>query len=570
MNFKQLPGSRAVDLLQSLKSHAATLGSQFHQRTDFVLQAIDKSHRLDTTSRTKSVPTPAYLEPCYKWLLGNLHDPYPSHEQRQRFSLQTGSSMKDITNWFVSARQRIGWSQLRASCFDRSQRAIVQAASRFWPERAVQHPVEPDLELKFAEIEDNAIALYADKFRPSESMLAVLRRRKQPLKAGQRSSIAAPHGKKRTADDAGMTTSSGRSSKRPMSLAPYYLSTSAPRATRSKKRHASEPVVPKNSSGRHATLSYPISSSPSYPKFGESSLTRHATFANPLKRTHDSQEPIEEKRLKRPRVLPIWPDPRENPRRGHSYHQAASTPSSRCASTSALPMPTSTRRNYRRAVSDPTAMAAITIMLEPACIPDLSCILPSTSSSSSPQHAASLFTPPSSPSATDYFTPSSTISSIATMESPPTQWDTAIITSPEAYLTSSAPTFDTLFGSPAADAGSLDTEFTHPCADIDWDALLSQPFPGEQTAMRPCSILDTAARPYQWLPDPCSIIGDMAFLGTTAGVTFPGLTADAIVVCDMRESTWDGEGPADDDKSLSRRPPEDDELFGRLLNPATS
>ncbi|KAF8225091.1 hypothetical protein L208DRAFT_1307667, partial [Tricholoma matsutake] len=44
---------------------------------------------------------PPYIKTAYRWLLDNLHNPYPSRETRQIISLQTSSHRRVIDAWFV-------------------------------------------------------------------------------------------------------------------------------------------------------------------------------------------------------------------------------------------------------------------------------------------------------------------------------------------------------------------------------------------------------------------------------------------------------------------------------------
>jgi len=42
-----------------------------------------------------------------KWLFDHLYHPYPTEEEKSALSLQTGTSLNQINNWFINARRRI-------------------------------------------------------------------------------------------------------------------------------------------------------------------------------------------------------------------------------------------------------------------------------------------------------------------------------------------------------------------------------------------------------------------------------------------------------------------------------
>jgi hypothetical protein len=42
-----------------------------------------------------------------KWLFDHLFHPYPTEEEKQSLSLQTGLTLNQISNWFINARRRI-------------------------------------------------------------------------------------------------------------------------------------------------------------------------------------------------------------------------------------------------------------------------------------------------------------------------------------------------------------------------------------------------------------------------------------------------------------------------------
>lgn len=195
------------------------------------------------------LPVLPYIGSCYTWLLNNLHNPYPSRIIKERLlraalgdAQRTKASgflspppspkrsitplpsdtvtLDDIDNWFIAARARIGWSELRDAKFDGSRSLMLQAARLMWcsqeerdfmtgcvsqreandrrvkteevmphlrsPYESVSHdfvPVAPtteptfmqsgtalapDVELAFTVLEETAKELYAHRMDPTE------------------------------------------------------------------------------------------------------------------------------------------------------------------------------------------------------------------------------------------------------------------------------------------------------------------------------------------------------------------------------------------------------------------
>ncbi|KAF8975167.1 C-terminal domain of homeodomain 1-domain-containing protein [Cyathus striatus] len=143
-----------VTLLSSAMAHLSLVGVPSVSKGDMV-----------TTSY------PRYIGPSYKWLLDNLHNPYPRREVREAISRETGCPQKDIDCWFIDVRKRIGWNDLRKTQFSNKRRRIIEAATQFFVQGDPLNPLTPDLELQFATVQSNANDLYSGKFL--ESSLAV-------------------------------------------------------------------------------------------------------------------------------------------------------------------------------------------------------------------------------------------------------------------------------------------------------------------------------------------------------------------------------------------------------------
>ncbi|TFK36957.1 C-terminal domain of homeodomain 1-domain-containing protein [Crucibulum laeve] len=110
---------------------------------------------------------PRYIQPSYTWLLDNIHNPYPSKEIKLKISIDSGCSYKDIDNWFIDTRKRIGWNHLCKSRFSNKRADLVKAATDFFVDKK---SLSPAIELKLIGIQDAAKSLYSEKF--VESTLA--------------------------------------------------------------------------------------------------------------------------------------------------------------------------------------------------------------------------------------------------------------------------------------------------------------------------------------------------------------------------------------------------------------
>ena len=109
-----------------------------------------------------SITLPPYIRPAYTWLLSNLHNPYPSKETKVSIAEESGSSTKDIDNWFINVRRRIGWNKLRSKHFENKRSLIVDAATRFFKQASGIDP-KSNYNSEFKSIESTVRDLYPQK-----------------------------------------------------------------------------------------------------------------------------------------------------------------------------------------------------------------------------------------------------------------------------------------------------------------------------------------------------------------------------------------------------------------------
>lgn len=372
----------ATDLMRLLPS----LGNKLFQT---VTSSRRRHATLDAPFRAPTAL--ANLQPCYIWLLSNLNNPYPAREERDALCKKCGRNAKEITAWFVTARQRIGWSRLRATRFNRSQVTMVAAASRFWCERDTYQPLPPDIELQFAEIEYNAQTLYSEAYNPDPALIRLIKRANQTSQKSQPATVNANESsaRKRSSDEGGLTHA-GRNAKR--RFVSFDITTPPTGPMSHRRGSAPSAITPSRSMKIPANISFP------HPKFGEASL-QPSPSKNLLKRSLSvDDEPPEPKRR---RMLPEWHDPRVERPSGHRMisitHPRGVKPSRRLQKGRATSATTSGARldHDRRALSEtpavPTTMSDMRVLYDTAATSTQSSTIPADNILDSifdPYHAA--------------------------------------------------------------------------------------------------------------------------------------------------------------------------------------
>ncbi|KDQ63284.1 hypothetical protein JAAARDRAFT_53510 [Jaapia argillacea MUCL 33604] len=126
---------------------------------------IETSTFQDMDIRT---PCPAFVLPCYKWLLRNIHNPYPSKEFKQSVADSTGCTYASVDTWFTSARRRIGWNEIAKEHFNNSRADMVDAATRVFEKDDKRRPIECPATHQFLLMKLKAEGLCADKLKKSK------------------------------------------------------------------------------------------------------------------------------------------------------------------------------------------------------------------------------------------------------------------------------------------------------------------------------------------------------------------------------------------------------------------
>ncbi|KAG6895148.1 hypothetical protein C0992_002937 [Termitomyces sp. T32_za158] len=155
--------SKMIQTFLDLEILSEQLMASLLEETSFVVDP------LPSNSENSDHTLPPYLKLSYDWLIDHIHNPYPSQEVRDAIAKKSNSSRKDVDNWFIHARKRIGWNDARKVHFRNKRAEIVDAATRFYSDNE-RLSLSQGAEHALVSIMKNAKDLYSDKF--GETVLA--------------------------------------------------------------------------------------------------------------------------------------------------------------------------------------------------------------------------------------------------------------------------------------------------------------------------------------------------------------------------------------------------------------
>ncbi|EGO31057.1 A mating type protein [Serpula lacrymans var. lacrymans S7.9] len=110
---------------------------------------------------------PPFIAPAYKWLLKNLHDPYPSKEVKQSISHSSGTPTDNVSAWFTNIRRRMGWTALSRTYFHNCRADTLDAAYRVFVQEDPKRQLDPQITHAFMVVKVTAEGLYSAKFKRS-------------------------------------------------------------------------------------------------------------------------------------------------------------------------------------------------------------------------------------------------------------------------------------------------------------------------------------------------------------------------------------------------------------------
>lgn len=128
---------------------------------------VHGASRLPSPTTPSDHGSPPFLPSAYKWLLDNLHNPYPSAEVKTHIATTSGCSISSINSWFISARRRIGWTSLCRSTFNNCRTDMIDAAYRAFIKEDSSRRLSSEITQSFMTIRVAAESLYASTFSKS-------------------------------------------------------------------------------------------------------------------------------------------------------------------------------------------------------------------------------------------------------------------------------------------------------------------------------------------------------------------------------------------------------------------
>ncbi|KII94101.1 hypothetical protein PLICRDRAFT_88366 [Plicaturopsis crispa FD-325 SS-3] len=178
-NYESISSTQRTDLEAIFERVSLTDSAQ--SANDHIIpstSSVSASHLLSPASpiaSNESAPLPDASSPCppyigaaYKWLVKNLHNPYPSTELKEKIASSSGSSLKTINAWFTSVRRRIGWTRILRKRFTNCRHDMLTAAYCCLVEDVPNQPYNRLIEYEFLEMKLKAEALYAPLFKKSQ------------------------------------------------------------------------------------------------------------------------------------------------------------------------------------------------------------------------------------------------------------------------------------------------------------------------------------------------------------------------------------------------------------------
>jgi len=97
-----------------------------------------------------------------KWISENYFNPYPTNAVRDDISLKASWNRKDVDAWFIEARKRIGWNNIRRRFFNNKRVETIDQATRFF--RGINDSLDPMLVQAFIKMQSRVQELFVDPF----------------------------------------------------------------------------------------------------------------------------------------------------------------------------------------------------------------------------------------------------------------------------------------------------------------------------------------------------------------------------------------------------------------------
>ena len=107
---------------------------------------------------------PPFIASAFKWLLENLHNPYPSSEVKAAIAGSCESPLSSINSWFIGARRRMGWTAICRDYFHNSRTEAIDAARHALLQQNPDRKVPAEIVQAFISMKVAAEGLYSTTF----------------------------------------------------------------------------------------------------------------------------------------------------------------------------------------------------------------------------------------------------------------------------------------------------------------------------------------------------------------------------------------------------------------------
>ncbi|KAG6380871.1 C-terminal domain of homeodomain 1-domain-containing protein [Boletus reticuloceps] len=172
VNFVASRISNLANCLLDIKHEEELSTSQLQSDCDALFRQMDaldldahqtSSSPADTRmlSLNAGGPSPPFLASAYRWLLDNLHNPYPTTVVKTRIAAASSCQVSSVNSWFTNARRRIGWTTLCREIFSNCMADMLDAAYRALVEEDLQRVLSPELRHSFVAMRVAAEDLYS-------------------------------------------------------------------------------------------------------------------------------------------------------------------------------------------------------------------------------------------------------------------------------------------------------------------------------------------------------------------------------------------------------------------------
>lgn len=112
--------------------------------------------------------TPSKARILHEWLLDNIHSPFTNKYSRKLLSEETDMPEKDIANWMVQMRRRIGWSAIVRTYFNKDKALAVDFATRVFLGSDSTCPLDQHIVQEFLSIRGTTRRLFEENYETSE------------------------------------------------------------------------------------------------------------------------------------------------------------------------------------------------------------------------------------------------------------------------------------------------------------------------------------------------------------------------------------------------------------------